>query len=265
MVNSGAGPPMKAGSDFRLRLASGAEDRLAAQRLRYEVFVAELGSRGEGVDHSLRLETDRFDAVASHLMLEDHAVDGAPILAATTRLITQDQARRVGGFYSESEYDLERLTTSGRRVMELGRTCLRRDYRGGAAMFHLWHGLARHVLETETDLLFGVASFHGTDIAALAQPLSLLHYRHLAPTDLRPAARPPGAQRMNLLEEAELDRKAAMLATPALIKAYLRLGAMTGDGAFIDHDFNTTDVCLIVDLNLLSERQKAIYLKDLDA
>ncbi|MGR3651045.1 MAG: GNAT family N-acetyltransferase, partial [Roseovarius sp.] len=102
-------------------------------------------------------------------------------------------------------------------------------------------------------------SFHGTDVAALAQPLSLLHHRHLAPPALRVRARPERFQPMDLVPAAEIDRAGAMRAVPALIKAYLRLGGCVGEGAYVDHAFNTTDVCLVMDTALLSERQRAIY------
>ena len=104
-----------------------------------------------------------------------------------------------------------------------------------------------------------MASFHGTDIDALAQPLSLLHHRHLAPPELRVKARETSFQNMNLISEDKLERKAAMMQIPSLIKAYLRLGGCVGEGAFVDHEFNTTDVCLIMDTAQMSSRQARIY------
>ena len=94
-------------------------------------------------------------------------------------------------------------------------------------------------------------------IADIAAPLSMLYHRHLAP--LNACARTAhSAQTMNLISEADLDRKAAMLAVPALIKAYLRLGGVVGADAFVDHRFNTTDVCLILDTAKMNERAKSI-------
>ena len=97
-------------------------------------------------------------------------------------------------------------------------------------MHVMWRALADHVAARGIEILFGVASFHGTDLQALAAPLSLLHHRHLAPPALRVRARPPGAAPMNLVAEDALDRRAAMLAVPALIKAYLRLGGLRRRG-----------------------------------
>lgn len=241
---------------FRIALAQGVDDLRAAQRLRYDVFVDELGGQGPQVDHGARLERDRFDDVFDHMLLHD---DATGQVVGVYRLLRQDVATQIGQFYSEDEYDLTPLHNSGRRLLELGRSCLHRDYRGGTAMYHLWNGLAQYVAEHKIEILFGVASFHGTDPQALAAPLSLLHHRHLAPADMRPTAQAISYQSMNLIDEADLDRRAAMLQIPALIKAYLRLGGTVGDGAYVDHRFNTTDVCVLMDTKQLNARQTRIY------
>ncbi|MEM9578376.1 MAG: GNAT family N-acyltransferase [Pseudomonadota bacterium] len=241
---------------FEVKLARSKAELKAAQRLRYEVFVEELGGGGALVDHDNRLETDRFDPFFDHLILTDLSCGD---VVGVYRLMRQDQAVAAGRFYSAGEYDLSPLLRSGRSLLELGRSCLHKDYRGGMAMFHLWNGVATYVAEHDIDILFGVASFHGTDPTALAEPLSLLHHRHLAPPGLRVRAQAEAFQRMDLIPEAQLDRRAAMLKIPALIKAYLRLGGFVGEGAFIDHPFNTTDVCLILDTAHMNQRQARLY------
>lgn len=244
--------------EFSVRLATTEAEVRAAQALRYAVFVEELGGGGDMVDHGARLERDRFDPCFDHLLLYDRARAADPVVGVY-RVMRDDQAREMGQFYSDDEYDLSVLKSSGRRLMELGRSCLHRDYRGGAAMFHLWQALAGYVQEHGIEVLFGVASFHGTDAQALAQPLSLLHARHLAPEALRVRARAAQYQRMDLLPPERIDRKAALLQTPALIKAYLRLGGCVGEGAWIDHRFNTIDVCLVMDTARMNARQKHRY------
>ena len=242
-------------ADFTVRLASDEADLRAAQRLRYEVFVAELGGGGAMVDHDARLERDRFDPFFDHLILTDARRDDAVV--GVYRLLRDDQAEAAGQFYSEDEYDLASLRASGRRLLELGRSCLHPDYRGGTAMMHLWNALADYVRAHGIEILFGTASFHGTDVAALAQPLSLLHHRHLAPEALR--VRSKHFQRMDLLPEDAIDRRLAMRDVPALIKGYLRLGGVVGEGAFVDHAFNTTDICLVMDTARLNEKAAGIY------
>jgi putative hemolysin len=242
---------------FEARLARDAEELRAAQALRYEVFVAELGGDGPLVDHAARLERDAFDAHCDHLILIDHAGGGAVVGAY--RLLPGDRAAAAGGFYSAGEYDLAPLLASGRRLLELGRSCLHADYRGGAAMFHLWTALAEYVQDRGIELLFGVASFHGTDPAALAQPLAFLHHFHLAPEALRPRSLAGQSHRMDLLPAGAVDRRAAVAAIPALIKGYLRLGGTVGEGAFVDHAFNTTDILLLMDTAAMNARLRDLY------
>lgn len=248
---------------YIVKIAQSEADLRAAQGLRYEVFISELGGAGPMVDHDQRLEIDKFDPYFDHLILLDQArgADVSAQIVGVYRVLQDDQAAVLGQFYSEDEYDLTPLKQSGRKLLELGRSCLHKDYRGGAAMFHLWNALAAYVLENEIEILFGTASFHGTDPQELAQPLSMLHHNHLAPEELRVQVRAHSSTPMDLVDAANLDRKAAMLAVPALIKAYLRLGGFVGEGAFIDRDFNTTDVCLIMDTARMNEKQKAIYSK----
>lgn len=246
---------MMAQPQFRIAMANSRADLHAAQRLRYEVFVAELGSDGPLVDHAARREVDQFDPHFDHMLLHDDAAGGAVV--GVYRMLTPEGAAAVGQYYSDDEFDLTPLRRTGRRLLELGRSCLHPDYRGGAAMMHLWTALAGYVRRQKVEILFGTASFHGTDPQHLAAPLSLLHHRHLAPPELRVTAR--GAAPLDLLPEGAFDRKAAMVQVPSLIKAYLRLGGTVGQGAFVDHAFNTTDVCLILDIAGMPPRQRALY------
>ncbi|MCA8879810.1 MAG: GNAT family N-acetyltransferase [Rhodobacteraceae bacterium] len=256
-----------ADSPFAVRIATDERDLLGAQRLRYEVFVEELGGDGALVDHVRRLECDAYDPFYDHMILVDRQRDtgGIDHVVGVYRLMRGERADAAGGFYTAGEYDLSPLTSSGRRLLELGRSCLRAEYRGGPAMHVLWTGLADFTLRNEIEVLFGVASFHGTDVTGLAAPLSLLHHRHLAPPDLRVRALPEHFQRLDLCPEDKIDRVEAMRAVPALIKAYLRLGGFIGEGGFIDHAFNTIDVCLVLDTDRMNARQRAIYTRGLEA
>lgn len=248
---------------FELRLAATPEDIRAAQHLRYRVFVQELGGDGAMVDHEAQLEMDAFDPVYDHLLLLDRR-RGDTVrdrVVGVYRLMRSDRVAEAGRYYCEDEYDLSVLKASGRRLLELGRSCVDADYRGGTAMLHLWSGLAKYVADHDIDILFGVASFHGTDIGALKQALSFLYHNHLAPEDVRVRAVADHFQPMDLLPPDQIDRKEAVLQVPALIKGYLRLGGTVGDGAFIDHAFNTTDVCLIMDTARMTAGANAKYKK----
>lgn len=243
---------------FELRLALTDADLHAAQRLRYKVFVEELGGDGPLVDHQARLECDEFDQYFDHLLLIDRKLQR---VVGVYRVLRGDMAQKAGRFYSEDEYDLSALKACGRSLMELGRSCVHADYRGSAAMYYLWNGLGAYVLEHDIDVMFGVASFHGTDIEAIREPLAYLHHNHLAPKELRTRVIEPHFQSMDLMPADQIDRRAALRAMPTLIKAYLRLGGFVGEGAFVDHSFNTTDVFLVIDSKRISEKQRDIYTK----
>lgn len=248
-------------TQFSVRLAADDRDLRAAQRLRYRVFIEELGGDGPLVDHANRLEIDEFDPYFDHLILVDNRRDAAALdhVVGVYRLLPCDRVAAAGRFYSESEYDLTALKQSGRRLLELGRSCVDADYRGGSSMLLLWNALADYVLERGIEIMFGAASFHGTQTEALRQPLSYLHHNHLAPEDIRVRALPAHRQEMDLLPADQIDRRSATREIPALIKAYLRLGGYVGDGAWIDRDFNTTDVCLLMDTKRMSERHLDFY------
>lgn len=240
-----------------VRLARDAVDLEAAQRLRYEVFVREMGGDGPLVDHARRLERDRFDETCEHLVLVDRRRDARD----RDHVVGAYRMGRgcSGRFYTEDEFDLGPLRRSGRALLELGRSCVHRDYRGGTAMLHLWAGLADYVRRNAVEVLFGTASFGGTDPAPYAQALSLLHHEHLAPPGLRPRALGPARIRLDRVPRHAIDRPAAARAIPALLKGYLRLGGHVGEGAFVDRAFNTIDVCLVLDTADVPSRGRALY------
>lgn len=230
------------------RLATTLEDLRASQALRYRVFVEELGGDGPMVDHSAKLEKDAFDPLFDHLLLVDTAQEKKVVGAY--RLLPGDRLGADGRFYCDGEFDLAPLRRSGRRLLELGRSCVDPAYRGGTAMLLMWQALADYATSRQIEILFGAASFQGTDLTALAQPLSWLHHNHLADSDVRVRAKP--CQLDHILPPERLDQRLARTAIPPLIRSYLRLGACIGEGAFVDHAFNTTDVCIILDAARLS-------------
>ncbi len=247
---------------FRARIAETEEDVQAAQRLRYRVFVDEMGAQASEAEHAARRETDDFDAYCDHLILEDNSRevdDPLDRVIGVYRLLRRSVARENRGFYTASEFDLSRLDDYPQETLELGRSCVHADYRGGSAMQLLWMALAQYIDAHELGLLFGCASFHGTELESLAMPLAHLHHHHLAPEPLRARVLPEHYNSLDLMPEDRIDRREAMRAIPALIKGYLRLNGFVGDGAYIDHDFNTVDVCLIMETSRIADRYRKFY------
>ena len=247
---------------FTVRLAETEEDVAAAQRLRYRVFVEEMGATPSIEDAADRRERDRFDPYFEHLLLVDNETKNADAelgVVGVYRLMRGDRARDGIGFYGQAEYDLTKLMNYPRQTVELGRSCVDLEHRGGAGMHLLWTGLGEYVSQHDVSIMFGVASFHGSETAPLAQALSYLHHNHLAPEDLRVRAVADRFEPMDILPSEQVSKIEAMRQIPTLIKAYIRLGGFVGEGAYVDYDFNTVDVCLLMDTARMVQRYRTFY------
>ena len=255
----GAFEELRAGN-LGLRLAESAAEVDAAQALRFRVFYDEMGAHADAATAAARRDADVFDAVADHLLVLDHDLgDGPAAVVGTYRLIRRPGARQVGRFYSASEYDVSMLVDFPGEVMELGRSCVAGPYRTRGTLQLLWRGIAAYVFRHRISLMFGCASLPGTDLDVLAPQLSYLHANHLAPPALRPRALAERHVAMDRMPIGALDVKATLIALPPLVKGYLRLGGFVGDGAVIDHQFNTTDVCIVVKTDLVTEKYYRHY------
>jgi putative hemolysin len=235
--------------DLTLRLATSEADRMAAYRLRYDVFVREGRATGPGIDHTRRTEIDHWDAWAEHLLLIDARGPDERVVG-TYRFLTEEAARAAGGFYTETEFDLTRLARSGRRLLELGRSCLHPDYRGGVALHLLWDWLADYAAAERIGIVFGAASFPGTDLGVSGSSIALLMRDYPVAADLRPVSRAMPSPPVSALEPT--GRRAAALAIPPLIKSYIKRGARVGDGCFVDTSFGCIDVCLVLEVDQLT-------------
>lgn len=241
-----------------VRLAVSPAEIEAAQRLRYQVFYQEYAAIPDEKAAREQIDRDDFDDFADHLIAVDSA-GGREQVVGTYRLLRRENADKCGGFYSSNEYDLTPILNSGMSVLELGRSCVMPEYRSRPVLQLLWQGIADYIAGHNIDLMFGCASLTSTDIASIAAPLSYLHHFHMAPEALRPRAVKGRYINMNLVPKEELIPRQAFAALPPLIKGYLRIGATIGDGAVIDSQFNTTDVCIIVQSHTLPDRYRQHY------
>jgi putative hemolysin len=245
---------------LQVRLAETAADIDAVQALRYRIFYEGLGARPLPEMMLRRRDFDRFDNDCDHLLVLDHGNEKSRIrVVGTYRLLRRDAARRLGSFYSAGEYDIAPLVAHEGEILELGRSCVDVAYRQRPAMQLLWRGIAAYVFHHDITLMFGCASLPGTDPDALATPLSYLHHYHLAPAALRPRALSERYVDMRRLSIGGIDQGRALAALPPLIKGYLRLGGFVGDGAVIDEQFNTTDVCILVKTDLITAKYSRHY------
>jgi putative hemolysin len=245
---------------LEVRLAATHTELDAAQALRYRVFYDEMGARPSVEVARTRRDFDGFDEFCDHLLVIDHsrASKGAGVVG-TYRLLRRSVAGCHGGFYSAAEYDLSPIEAHQGEILELGRSCVDVAARNRPTMQLLWRGIAAYVFQHDIALMFGCASLPGTDPAALAVPLSYLYHHHLAPPELRARALPGRYVEMERLARDAYQPTRALGDVPPLIKGYLRLGGFVGDGAVIDQQFNTTDVCIVVKTDLVTDKYLRHY------
>lgn len=231
-------------------LASTPADVLASQRLRYRVFAEEMGARLPTADQGI--DADDYDAFCRHLLVRE--VDTAEVVASTRILVSED-APAAGGFYSQGEFDLGAVVELPGRVMEVGRTCVRADYRNGWAINALWTGLARVMTRGRFDFLIGCASIpfvpgdkamHALLHELYANHPSLPEYR------VRPRQAVPALPRGS----------ASPAPLPPLLKAYLRLGARICGEACWDPDFGVADVFILLDVRDVPDRYRRHFLRE---
>jgi putative hemolysin len=217
-------------------------DRCEAQRLRWEVFVEELGARVD--PEADGLERDRLDEFCDHLLIRETR---SGRVVGTYRALGGDRATPAGGFYSESEFDLSRLHTLRERTVEMGRACVHPDFRNGAVISLLWSALLRYIGERGFHYVIGCGSIGTADGGhAAATVCRRLLTRHLAPESWRVCPRSAFAlEGWNEVEEA---------ATPPLIKGYLRLGAVVCGPPAWDPAFRCADLLLMLSMERLNGR-----------
>jgi putative hemolysin len=245
---------------LQVRLAETPADIEAAQALRYRVFYQEMGAHPTMEMALAQRDFDAFDRVCDHLLVIDQAKDaGGDAVVGTYRLIRRAAAQRHGRFYTASEYDISRIEAYPGALLELGRSCVESASRTRATMQLLWRGIAAYVFHYGIELMFGCASLPGTDPDGLALPLSYLYHYHLAPPELRARALPERFVEMNRQPKDSINPAQALPLLPPLLKGYLRLGGFVGDGAVVDHQFNTTDVCVLVKTDLVTEKYYRHY------
>lgn len=245
------------------RLATSAAEIAAAQAVRFNVFVKEMGADLPPESMRCGRDMDAFDAVCDHLLVLDRSIVGAPEeqIVGTYRLLRQDVARANDGFYSTSEFAIADLLARHpeKRFMELGRSCVLPQYRTRRTVELLWQGNWAYSLEYGVDAMFGCASLYGTKPEAHALALSFLYHNCLAKGPWAVKARPELFSNMDLMPKEAINSRAAISAMPPLLKGYLRLGAMIGDGAVIDKAFGTTDVMVVLPIAQISDRYINYY------
>ena len=213
-----------------------------------------------------RRDMDAFDSVADHLIVLDNSIkDPLDRIVGTYRLLRHEAADEHGRFYTSDEYNIDSLISGGGPLLELGRSCVLSEYRTRPVLQLLWEGIIEFMLDHDVGTMFGCASLHGTDVNALSEQLAYLHHYHLAAEDMRPRALEDRYINMNLHPKEDLDAREVFKSLPPLIKGYLRVGCTIGEGAVVDEQFNTTDICIMLPMKEFAPRYRRHYARKMDA
>lgn len=228
-----------------------------AQRLRYQVFALEMGAQlspepGTPAGH----DADRFDAHCEHLIVrcEDGSAQTGEVIG-TYRVLTPTAAKRLGSWYSDTEFDLSPLRSLQDRTAELGRSCVHPAHRQGGVILALWGALGAFLQSNRLDMVIGCASISMHDGGHVAASLwERLRATHLAPIEeqVKPRLALP-------VEDLRRDLPAEL---PALIKGYLRCGAKVLGAPAWDPDFNTADLPMMMRLQSLPEKYRRHFLSN---
>ncbi|MGY4827438.1 GNAT family N-acetyltransferase [Sphaerotilaceae bacterium SBD11-9] len=240
---------------FEVVWARDERDVRQAQQLRHLVFAEEMGARlsvphGAPAGHDI----DMFDPFCEHLLVRAAGTGDEPgPVIGTYRVLTPDSAKRVGGLYSDTEFDLTRLRPLRSRMVELGRSCVHPAWRSGGVIMALWGALAEFMVRNRLDTMVGCASVSMRDGGHYAASLwEQLRRTHLAPIELQVTPRLP-------LPVDDLQTHLDVEA-PALIKGYLRCGAKVLGAPAWDPDFNTADLPMLMRIADLPARYRKHFL-----
>jgi putative hemolysin len=242
LVSTGRNAPAGAGTThYSLLVARNSAEVVAAQRLRYQVFVGEMGAKlpATGVDE------DPFDAFCDHIVVRD---DHSGQIVGSYRMLPPERAREAGGLYSDTEFDLGSLRGIRHSVVETGRSCVHPDHRSGGVVGLVWAGITRYMLLSGHRYVAGCASVPLDDGGALAAGVwDQVSARNYAPDGYRVTPLRPW-------NVAAASPRSGRCVLPPLLRGYLRLGAWVCGPPAHDPDFGVADFFVLLPMDRLDRR-----------
>jgi len=234
---------------YEVSFAKNKQEIIECQKLRYEVFAQEMGAELDSA--ATGLDQDQFDEHCQHLMVRDNKINK---VIATTRIITNEIAEKAGSYYSETEFDIREIVSLDKKFMEIGRTCVHMDYRSSSAINHLWQGVAKTMITSQVDYMFGCVSIPMSDDGEYINSLMqyLVKSGHMS-TENKVSPKVPLTQKV-LPESVDV-------VLPSLLKRYLHIGAKICGEPCIDEKFNVADIFILVDTKKINKRYQRHFLE----
>lgn len=229
---------------YDVKLAESDEEVSQAQNLRYKVLFKESGGRIDAKMATNQREEDEWDELAYHVVVTDRKKSNNVV--GTVRLVAQQDLGDGQSFYTEKAFDLSGIKSNYNNIIELSRACIDEEGRGGAILMLIWKFTMDFIERNGFDLLFGCASFKGTEYQKHAEILSYLHDKHLADEDNMPLPIVENSVAISSFTKP-LPKGKSRGKVPTMLRGYLKIGAKVSKDAIIDEVFNTTFVAIYVD------------------
>ena len=252
--------------DIEIRIGTTQQELHAAQKLRYEVFYQEMQAKASPEVAEQKRDFDDFDLVCDQLLAFDTTKSGDEAVVATYRLLREEKINDIHDFYSFQEFDLSNMDNAyfrkmmaGRQLLELGRSCVREEYRSNNIIQLMWRAIVRYIVRHNVGCLFGCASLAGVIQGDLKLPLSYLYHKYRTPDEFNIPALPERYQKMDHFKGNDIDHIKAKRQLAPLVRGYARLGCFIGDGAVVDEQFNTTDVLILLMTDTLRKTSPQLF------
>ncbi len=237
-------------------IAESKKEIKAAQQLRFKVFFAERSKKRLFDLKSFKKDVDQFDRYADHLIItHKNSKFSKTKVIGTYRLLQSRVAQRYCGFYSSEEFDISKMiaVSNGKNILELSRSCIDEKFRKKNLLQLMWKEIHKYILTNNIETLFGMASFLDANTDNIKVELSYIHKNFLMDESIRVEALPSRKVAMDTSNLENISELSIIKRLPALVKAYLRLGAKVGDGAVVDPIFKTTDIFIHLPFSSINE------------
>lgn len=236
--------------NFLVKLAQTQDEYNQIYKLRYQDLILEFDETKNLVES---IDKDEYDEVCDHLIAVDMEKQ---LVVGTYRLIRNKHLNNLKTFLTEKEFNIDPIKQY--ELLEVGRAVVKKEYRNGVTIGLLWSGVIRYAVAENIEIMIGTASFHGNDPQMYKETFSYLHDKYLSPQDMRCYVNKDSYSPLKLVDE--YDEFTAKSKMPPLVKGYINLGATIGEGAYIDKDFNSIDVLIVLFIKDINPRYLRRYL-----
>ncbi len=237
-------------SDYIVKLAKSPEEVKTAQRLRFEVFNLEM-KKGLASSFETGLDRDEYDELCDHILIIDKKSEKT---IGTYRLLLRSRLKDADRFYSENEFDLTNIKKLKGEILEMGRSCVHKDYRRNSIVHLLWAGIVDYINQRDVHYIIGCPSIYSTDVSEISRIYTLMKKNYFAPEYARVFPGEKGIiPGLNIEADIAGHEKKILLTLPSLVRSYLKTGAYVCGEPVVDREFGTVDFFMLLDLARVSD------------